>query len=318
MLRRAFLLASASFGLAPGEARAAGQPVSVLYAGSLVTAFERDFFPFAAEHGVDVQGEAKGSVALANLIESGLRTPDVFVSADALAIEPLMSAAHGALVAWYATFATTRLVIGYAPKSPFAATFAEVAKGALRLDAALQAPDLHLGRTDPALDPKGYRTLIAMELFGRLRGDAGLARKVLGEPRNPKQIVPEEALLARLESGDLDAAFLYSTESAARRLPSVELPPEANLGDPALAATYAEVSVTVEGKRHAGAPIVYALTIPKAAPNAGGANALVRLMFGAEGRRVLEGAGLHLVRPAVRGDASAVPASLREALGVRR
>jgi len=313
--RRTFAISSgASLAVAALQPARAASSVEVLYAGSLVTVMERTIVPAAAQRGLDVRGEGKGSVALANLIRNGLRSPDVFISADTAVIDGLMGPPNGNLVAWYVTFAATRLVIGYAPASPFAQVFVEVGRGRKRLVDALLSPGLRLGRTDPALDPKGYRTLLAAQLLERAAGYPGFAVKVLGENRNSAQILPEETLLARLEGGDLDAAFLYATESAARRLPAVELPSAANLGDPAQAATYATARVTIDGVTRVGAPAIYALTIPNAAPNPDGAAAFVAFLLSSGGHQLLAQSGVSVVPPMLAGARSAVPISLRPLL----
>jgi molybdate/tungstate transport system substrate-binding protein len=312
LTRRGFALSTgASLAAATMQPARAASSIGVLYAGSLVTVMERAIVPAAAQRGLDVRGEGRGSVALANLIRNGLRSPDVFISADTAVLEGLMGPANANLVSWYATFATTRLVVGYAPSSPFARTFVDVARGRMRLVDALLSPGLRLGRTDPALDPKGYRTVFAAQLLERATGFPGFAARLLGTNRNEAQILPEETLLARLEGGDLDAAFLYATESTARGIPAVELPASANLGDPAQARTYATARVTIDGVTRVGAPAIYALTIPQAAPNPGGAAAFVAFLLSSDGHGLLVRSGVTVTPLAVAGERTAVPASLR-------
>ena len=285
------------------------QSVHVLYADSLVTPFEKQIVPALAARGYAVDGEARGSVANANMMRAGLKRPDIFVSADAGVTEKLLTGAD-APIAWYVSFATTRLAIAYSPSSPFAARFRDVQAGRLKWYDVLRTPGLKLGRTDPEVDPKGYRTILSMELADRLYG-LPLRESILGSDRNPVQILPSETLLTRLESGELDAAFVYIVESSARKLPILDLPSEANLGDPKFAARYREVSVTVKGVEHVGEPIVYALTIPKDPPNPQGALDVVRFLLGDDGRKIFAAAGLSLTPLAFHGDMSAVPAGLR-------
>jgi len=303
------------FGAMAPRAQAA-ESVNVSYADSLVTVMERTIVPLAAAHGLSVGGESKGSVVLANLIRAGLRSPDVFISADPAVTASLMGSANGALIDWYAVFATTRLVLGYAPNSPLAHDFVDVARSRRSLVDVLSQPGLRLGRTDPALDPKGYRVILAMNLLERYAQRPGFARKLLGEDRNPAQVLPDDAtLLGRLEGGELDAAFLYATESTARSVPAIELPRAVNLGDPAQAQTYARVSLTIEGKKRIGAPIAYALTIPRAARNPRGGADFVAFLLGAEGRAALIKSGMTLLaRPQVVGDRNAVPAGAQSVL----
>ena len=89
------------------------EPVSVAYAASLINLMEHGVAPVLRSRGIEFRGEAKGSVELANLIASGLRIPDVFISADPKLMDGLMRGSKPA-VTWAVTFATTRLVIGYA------------------------------------------------------------------------------------------------------------------------------------------------------------------------------------------------------------
>jgi molybdate/tungstate transport system substrate-binding protein len=303
------LLAAGVF--TPQLARADGPPVSVLYAGSLVTVMERTIFPgFASALPFSAKGEPKGSVALANEIRDGIRQPDVFVSADPKVIDPLLGTGPGH-TRWYATFGTTRLLIGYSKKSALAGRFADVARGHGSLEKLLLTPGLRLGRTDPTLDPKGYRTIIAMKLLGRVAKNTEFATKVLGDDRNPAQILPEETLLARLESGELDCGILYSTEVGARDIGVVNIPPDADLGDPARAAVYATETVTVGTTVRAGSPIAYAVTILNSSPQPAGAAAFVRYFLTTP---ALVRAGMTIVTPVITGDASAVPESLHTIL----
>src|SRR5919201_7106351 len=66
--------------------------VSVMYAASLLKTFEGSFgSSFQKETGYTYEGEARGSVQVANMIIEGLRRPDVFVSADTIPIMKLMN-----------------------------------------------------------------------------------------------------------------------------------------------------------------------------------------------------------------------------------
>ncbi|MBD5634131.1 MAG: extracellular solute-binding protein, partial [Candidatus Eremiobacteraeota bacterium] len=287
--------------------------VSVLYAGSLVTVVERSIVPALSRQGLNVLGEPKGSVALANLIKAGLRQPDVFISADTAVIAALVGPGSGALVSWYASCAATRLVIGYSPASTFAKDFAAVARGEKSVVSVLSEPGLKLGRTDPALDPKGYRSIVAAKLLEADGGPPNFADRLLGDPENSAQILPEETLLSRLGSGELDAAFLYATESVSAKVPAVELPKTANLGDPAQAAHYATQSVTIKGVTRVGSAAVYALTIPNAAPHKDAAAQFVTFLVSDAGTKLLTAAGVTTLRPHVSGDESAVPAAVLRA-----
>ena len=299
--------------LAGSPARANAPPVvKVLHAGSLITLFQRGIIPAFAGHGYEIQAEGRGSVANANLIKDGLKTPDLWISADDKVAGDLMHAAPN-LVNWYATFATSAIVIGYSPKSKFAPALAGAGAGKGSWLEVVTAPGFRLGRTDPAIDPKGYRTIIVNRLAESHYGARGFAARALGADRNDAQIFNDETILIRLENGDLDGAFLYQTEAVSRKLPFIALPAAINLGDPKFAAHYASASVTIEGITRVGAPIGYALTIPRNAANPQGAAALVNFLLGtAQGRGLFKAAGLDLIAPAIVGERSALPAALRK------
>jgi len=286
--------------------------VSVLYAGSLVNLMEKKVGPgFEQATGYGYQGEGKGSTALANEIKGKLRTPDIFISADAAVDKSLMGVSNGNYVSWYVPFARTSLVIGYNPNSKFAADFQAAANGSKPWYQVLEEPGVRLGRTDPALDPKGVRTIILMELAQPFYHQANLIQRILGGAENTSQIFPEEELVTRLTSGQLDAGFFYLNEAKEANLPYITLPDQINLGNPDYNSAYAQASYTVPktGKTTKGAATVYTITIPSTSKNRAGAIAFVSYLL-SSGQGILTGDGLTMVTPVVSGDASAVPSQL--------
>ncbi len=285
----------------------------VLYAGSLVALVEQDLGPaFTRATGVPVEGRPGGSLALAHMILDRLQVPDVFISADPGVNRLLRRPGPGPSAPWFLTLARTTVVIAYAPGSRFAPAFREAAAGRRAWYEVLASPGLRLGRTDPQLDPKGYRTILVLRLAERYYGLPGLEARLLGAPENPAQIFPEEELVGRLESGQLDAGFFYLTEVLDQRLPYLALPARVNLGDPAMARAYAQATYRdPAGQVHRGAPILYTITIPSTARNPSGAVRFVQFLYGPAGRRILSAHGLLRVRILAGGDPRAVPAPLR-------
>ncbi len=291
--------------------------VSVLYAGSLVNLMEKKIGPaFTETTGYPYEGEGKGSTALANEIKGKLRTPDIFISAAASADKSLMGAANGNYVSWYAPFARTSIVIGYNPNSKFASYLQAAANGSKPWYQVLEEPGLRLGRTDPALDPKGVRTIIVMELAQKYYNQPNLSQKILGSAENTSQIFPEEELVARLGTGQLDAGIFYLNEAKEANLPYITLPDQINLGNPSLNTTYAQASYTdpKTGDVTKGSATVYTITIPNTSKNMAGAIAFVSYLFSSQGESILTGDGMTLVTPTVSGDASAVPGQLQSIL----
>jgi molybdate/tungstate transport system substrate-binding protein len=140
-------------------------------------------------------------------------------------------------VEWYLVFAANELVLSYSPASRSAGEMRETAEeddGWLRL---LQA-GYRLGRPDPDADPKGYRTLFALQLAEERYGLSGLVANVAGAPRNPEQLVSPSDLAPMLQRGELDLAFSYASQARESGLPFISLPEDVNLGSPALATVY--------------------------------------------------------------------------------
>ena len=313
MRRSSFVsaLTAVSATLGVGKLAEGAETVSVLHAGSLTTTFQKRLAPdFERRTGLHAEGEGRGSVANAKLIAAGLKTPDVFLSADVTVTRDLMKQNPG-VVSWYARFATTRMVIAYSKTSAFGMHFAEAAEGKRRWYDVLRETGMRIGRTDPAIDPKGYRTLIVAKLAERQYGIPNLGAALFVSDRNPDQTMTDEAILVRLDQGEIDAAFVYGVESTIRNLATIELDPRINLSDPHFASTYAKASVTIDGVVRTGEPIEYAYTIPTHAANARGGAVFLVYLSSPEGRAILDGAGLASQTPHYFGDLTRVPTELR-------
>lgn len=288
--------------------------VQVLYAGSLSAVMEDGLAPaFEDDTSTEFHGEAHGSLGAAQLIRDKLRSPDVFVSADPAVNESiLMGPDNGDLVSWYLTFASSQLVIAYAPDGEFADEFEAAEAGASTWIDTLELPGLRFGRGDPRIDPKGYRTLFMFDLAARHYHDDSIP-DLLGEDLNAEQVYPEVALLARVDSGQLDAGIFYRHEAVAAGLPYVALPPEVNLGDPELADLYRQVSYTTpEGGVIDGAPILFTLTIPTTVKNVGAAESFIRFVLDSPDR--LTALGFGVVAASIQGDDASAPAWLHDAV----
>jgi molybdate/tungstate transport system substrate-binding protein len=278
------LAAGLSLLLAP-RASAAGK-VNVLYAGSLVNLMEHGVGPaFDKASGDTFQGYAGGSSGLANQIKGKLRQGDVFVSASPKVNDGLIGAANGDWVSWYTTFAQSPVVIGYNASSKFAADLKS--KPWYQV---LQEPGIKIGRTDPKLDPKGALTVTLMQQAEAFYKSPGLSEKIIGAPDNSAQVLPEETLVGRLQSGQLDVGFFYSTESADVKIPVITLPPE----------------ITPKA--------VYTVTILHNAPNADGADKFVAFLLGKPGQKVMKEHGLGVQKLTLTGDAAGVPKDVQALL----
>ena len=239
-------------------------PVNVLYAGSLVNLMQKQVGPaFQQATGYSVTGFSGGSKDLAAEIKGKVHQGDVFISASPKTTATLVGASGGNWVSWYGTFATSALVIGYNANSKFASDLKT--KPWYK---AITEPGLKLGFTDPATDPKGVLAVQAMT--GTAASQKLPALKALSASKS--DIFPEETLVGRLQSGQLDAGFFYTAEAAAASIPTVPLTGE-------------DLKAT------------YTITILNKAPHEAGAEAFVRYLLGPDGQAVLKQDGFTLVSP---------------------
>jgi molybdate/tungstate transport system substrate-binding protein len=105
--------------------------------------------------------------------------------------------------------------------------------------------------------------------------------------RTGPQVRPEENLVGRLQSGQIDLGFFYSTETADLKIPAIPLP--------------AEVALSA----------LYTVTVLRNAASPDGAIRFVGFLLGSPGRAVMQEHGLDTVKPSIGGDASNIPAQIR-------
>lgn len=285
--------------------------LQVFYAGSMTKTMEQKIGPeFSQANHVSFRGQGAGSAALAQLIRSGLKQPDVFISASPSVNNLLMGNHNQNLVNWYLTMARDSLVIAYNPHGRFATEFRAVKAGTTPWYQVLVQPGFLLGRTDPALDPKGAYTAIMFELADRYYKQPSLSTKILGSIENAKQVFPEENLLADLNLGQIDAIVAYKHEAVEWGVPYISLPASINLGDASKSAFYATAKVAVNGKVTKGAPIVFTVTIPENAKNPTVAQAFLKYILHGKGHNMLLKDGFTGMPVEWFGDKASIPKTL--------
>ena len=254
--------------------------VNVLYAGSLVNLITKQVGPaFQTASGYSVTGTGAGSTALVTDIKGKVYKGDVFISASPTATKTLMGSANGDWVTWYVSFASSKLVLGYNANSKFASV--------IKTEPwykAITTPGLKLGFTDPATDPKG-------KLVAEALTDTAKAKNLpaLTTIKNDKgDVFPEETLVARLQAGQLDAAFFYTIEATPVNIPTVALAGE-------------DLKAT------------YTISTLMGAPNEPGAEAFSAYLLGPSGQAVLKQDGFDLITPP-KVTGTGVPATVQSAL----
>jgi molybdate/tungstate transport system substrate-binding protein len=269
------------------DTAAARDTVVVYVAASLAQAMRAVADSFERRQGAAVLLESGGSLEHARKVTELDRIPDVLLLADHEVFPQLLMPRH---VESYTQFARNRMVIAYTPRSRFASEI-----NAANWREVLQRPAVEVGRPDPDRAPAGYRTLLVLRLAEVHYREPGLAGRVLAHspPRNVRGNAAELAGLLAL--GELDYIFEYESLARSHDFRYVTLPREVDLGDPALAERYGAATVRVMGRTprdsvtFAGAPILYGLAVPRAAPHQAAAVRFVDFVLG-EGKPLLRAA----------------------------
>jgi len=274
-LGRAVQLAGLTFALFMTSKAFAEQTITVLYAGSLVGLMERSVAPaFKQQTGDGFHGHAAGSQEIAKQVKEGTLQGDVFISADPKVNALLSGATNEDRVKWYVTFAESPLVLGVSPSSRFAGDLK-----AKSWNEVLLQPGIKIGRTDPTKDPKGALTVE----FLKKADKPELAKTVIEH----SSILPEEILVQKIQTGELDVGFFYSVETTNAGLTAIDLP----------------AGITPKA--------IYTVTILQNAPDPDGAQKFVSFLLGPKGSALLKEQGLSPTHPQLSGADSAVPQAIR-------
>ena len=283
--------------------------VVVFHAGSLSVPFmklEKEFERF--HPGCDVQREASGSRLAARKVAELGREADVVAVADYMVIEEIL---RPEFADWNVYFARNRMVIVISPGAKYADRINKNNWYKILLE-----PEVEYGRSDPLLDPCGYRTLLVWKLAEIYYGEQGLYEKLLKKmPR--KNLRPKETdLLPLAQAGELDYHFNYLSVARQHHLKYLTLPEEIDLGSPSLADYYAQAKIELPDRRGkifraVGKPIVYGVTVVKNAPHKKWALKFLRLLLSERGRKILRESFQEPLDPPVSPDFERLPEELK-------
>jgi molybdate/tungstate transport system substrate-binding protein len=243
-------------------------PVDVLSAGSLQDLMQDQVGPaFQKATGYTLDNISMGSDALASSITGGTLQGDVFISASPAVNNSLEGSSNGNWVSWYDQFASSPLVLGYNPSSKFA----QALKSKPWYEV-VSEPGFHIGRTDPATDPKGVLADDALDQAAKKHHLPEL--KTLGTETS--DVFPETSLVGELQAGQLDAGFFYGVEAAAANIKTIPLTGTSLAGD-------------------------YTITILNKAPHEAAAVAFVNFLLGKASQKILAKNGVMAAKPKVSG-----------------
>jgi molybdate/tungstate transport system substrate-binding protein len=275
-----------------------GGPLVVYNAGSLAVPFKLLLDAFAKRYpDVRVQQEHSGSLAAVRKLTEFDHIPDILALADVTLFAALLEPEY---TSWHAAFARNAMVLAVSPMVPPGDRGTADNWPNVLLD-----DSVRWGHSDPAVDPAGYRTFMVFDLAERHYGRPGLGQE-LRDRSKPRYTRPKSVdLVALLQLGELDYAWLYASVARLHDLPYVALPEAVNLSSPQLADVYHQAVVRVPGRTGApgdtielrGRAIELAVSVPSAAPHPEAAQAFFRFLVSAEGQAVLEQSGLLTVDP---------------------
>ena len=255
--------------------------VYVFSAGSLDTLLTKTVAPaFHAATGYTLVDTSHGSGTLAADIKNKVAVADVFVSASPSDDTILMGSANGDWVSWYAAFATSPEVLGYYPKSKFAHDLQTMPWYKV-----ITMPGFRLGRTNPSQDPGGVLAVKALEETATAQHLPAL-NTLATETSDEYAEDPEEA---DIQTGQLDASFMYEADANSQNSPFVKLTGTNLAGD-------------------------YTIALVNKAPHLAAAEAFINFLLGPTGQAELKADQFNVVTPpTVTG--SGVPSALSSVLG---
>lgn len=304
------ILSGSSFLMAQKQINDVSGELIIFHAGSLSVPIKDISSEFNKVYPkVKILSESAGSVASARKITDLNRPCDVMASADYSVIDKMLIPTYAD---WNIKFASNEMVIVYTGKSRYATTINQQ-----NWYETLMKSDVMFGRADPDSDPCGYRTVMMLQLAEKHYKKPGLARNIMGkdqEYNRPKEV----DLLALLESESIDYIFIYRSVAIQHNLKYLILPDQINLKNPTFSALYSSAKVEINGSKPGtkevmiGEPMIYGVTILRAAPNKAAAEAFVAFMLSKNlGMKILEKDGQPSVIPMPTRNFDMLPAKLK-------
>jgi molybdate/tungstate transport system substrate-binding protein len=218
-----------------------------------------------------------GSFADANQIAAGA-PDDVFVS---VALTATSSQYLKNLTSnWAVGFASDQMVLAYsnATQTSAAASVISLADTAANSNAtsdwnafytSLTSGGVKIGISNPVSDPAGLRGWLVLEAAGYQYAGGNQQAYVtpLLQSNGNSTGTNAAALVAPLQSGQIQFLFIYKSAAVSDGLKFLALDSHVNLGSPSLGSFYSQFSYTDSAGKTAGAPIVLCITVPLSAVN---------------------------------------------------
>lgn len=215
-----------------------------------------------------------GSFADANQIAAGA-PDDVFVSVALSATGPRYLKNLSAN--WAIGFATDEMVIAYS-NSTSAEAVAAQGNAAAASNAtsswknffkSLTSGQFRVGISDPVADPAGLRGWLVLEAAGYLYAAGNQSAFIAPLLKTHANVTGAHAaaLVAPLQSGQIQFLFIYRSAAVADHLAFVQLERHVSFGDPSLGGYYSRFSYHDAAGVSVGAPIILCITVPLGSTN---------------------------------------------------
>lgn len=279
--------------------------LAIFHAGSLSIPIKVLADSFNVKYpNLKIKPESAGSLTSIRKITDLNRSCDILASADYILIDKLMIPKFAS---WNLKFAVNEMVIAYNYESLFQDRI-----NSKNWNEILLNDKVVIGRADPASDPCGYRTVLALKLANIIHDDSTLSNHILNKDK--KFIRPKEVdLLALLETNTVDYIFLYKSIALQHKLPFISLNDSINLGNPNLSEWYKKVSVVIPGNlptqliEQRGDVMIYGITIPHNTSNPEIAKEFINFVISSRGQKIIENCYQEPLKPARFSEKSQLP-----------
>lgn len=257
----------------------------------------------------------QGSLNALAAISSLRQTFDIAAAADFRLVPHLLEPSWAS---WEVVFASTPEALAYDPSAPALAGI-----NSTNWAAKVSTPGVVMGVANASTDPNGYNEIFVLELEGLLLN--GSLNSVYGHffstppgsfaIPNPAtaHVEPETQAATLLGAHQVQAFIIYQSYAVSHHLAYVALDPRVSLGslNVSLLPGYAKASTTIQGANGStivqGAPVAFAASVPKNAPNATLGELFLHLLLSPQGEALISAAGFLPILPGWTDRPSALP-----------
>jgi molybdate/tungstate transport system substrate-binding protein len=274
------------------------QPLVIFHAGSLSYPLKKLTEDYQQTHPEQqFQLEPAGSLNTIRKVTDLNRQADIIASADYNLISEMLIPKH---TAFNIAFAANSIVLAYTDHSACADEISS--ENWIEI---LQKEEVKIGASDPNVDPCGYRTLLTLQLAGKLYKISNPAKLILEDGRFYKR--PKETdLIALLETQTIDYFFIYESVANQHHFKYLRFQDSINLSQPMLNNWYREASVKVRGNNPEdsllihGEAIIYGITVLNNSQSMEDAwNFVEFLLDPNHGSKIIEASGQRALSPAI-------------------